>query len=203
MASIESMREKLQTEKKQLREAVLASRDAMQPAVRAAASHAIVEKLCTFPQYRRAKVVLTYMGFGTEIETDVFFERIVADGKMAVLPRVDRASQALILHSARKPSDLEVSKWGIREPRTDAPSVPVSAIEFVLIPGVAFDRAGNRLGYGRGYYDKLLSTAAPALARIAAGFSCQIVDVVPVGLHDEKIDSLITENEIITISHDR
>ena len=143
------------------------------------------------------------MGFGSEIETRAFVERILADGKMAVLPRVDRTSQSLILHAVHSLAELEVSKWGIREPRAETPSVPLSSIEFVLLPGVAFDRAGNRLGYGRGYYDKLLSAAEPTLARVAAGFSCQIVDAVPVSSFDQKIDILITENEKFNISHDR
>ena len=195
--------EKIQAEKKQMRDAVLARRDAMLPSNRAAASHAIIEKLCALPGYQHAKVILTYMGFGSEIETQPFVERILVDGKMVVLPRVDRASRSLILHAVNSLSELEVSKWGIREPRANTPPVPLSTVEFALLPGVAFDRTGNRLGYGRGYYDKLFSAANPALARVAAGFSCQIVDAVPVTSFDQKIDILITENEIFKISHGR
>ena len=193
----------LQTKKKIMREMVLAQRDAMLPAARSTASRLILEKVCAMPQYAQAKVVLTYMGFGSEIETQSFFERIIADSKMAVLPRVDRASQSLILHSACGMSALQESKWGILEPRADAPVVLIEAIEFVLMPGVAFDRFGNRLGYGRGYYDNLISTANQALVRVAAAFLCQIVDHVPVGSRDEKVHRIITESEIIVTSHDR
>lgn len=203
MALNEAVNEKLQVGKKQMREAVLASRDAMLPSARAAASHAIIEKLCALPTYQHAKMVLTYMGFGSEIETRPFVERILIDGKIVVLPRVDRASRSLILHAVQSLSELEASKWGIREPRADAPLVTINVIEFMLLPGVAFDLSGNRLGYGRGYYDKLLSTVDPTLERVAAGFCCQIVDVVPVGPLDQKIDILVTENEIINMSHDR
>ena len=203
MAFNEAAPENLQAEKKQMRDAVLTRRDAMLPSARAVASHAIIEKLCNLPGYHHAKVVLTYMGFGSEIETRSFVERILVDGKIVVLPRVDRASRSLILHAVHGLTELATSKWGIREPRAETPSVPLSTIEFVLLPGVAFDRAGNRLGYGRGYYDKLLSAADPALARVAAGFSGQIVGAVPVGPLDQKIDTLITENETINISHDR
>ena len=203
MTYVKTMNEKLHAEKKQMREMVLARRDAMSSAARTAASHAIVEKVCALPNYQEANVVLIYMGFGSEIETQRLFERILADAKMAVLPRVDRASQSLILHAVRHISELETNKWGIREPRADAPSLPIDAIEFMLMPGVAFDRSGNRLGYGRGYYDKLLSAASPALARVTAGFACQIVDAVPVGPNDQKIDMIITENEIIKLTNDR
>ena len=199
----DAMNEILQTEKKKLREAVLARRDALPPATRKAASDAILKKVCALPGYATASLVLTYMGFGSEIETQPFFERIISDGKIAVLPRVDRVSQSLVLHSARSIAELVASKWGIREPASDAPVLSISEIEFVLIPGVAFDRSGNRLGYGRGFYDKLLSTENPALARVAAGFSCQIVDQVPVGSRDQKMDGIITENEIIVTAHER
>lgn len=203
MASNEMLNASLQADKKKMRDVILRQRDAMSPAARSSASRAIIEKICALPQYGTAKVVLTYMGFGTEIDTQPFFERIVNDGKTAVLPRVDRATQTLILHSARSMPELITSKYGILEPGTDAPTVAISNIDFVLMPGVAFDRNGNRLGYGRGYYDKLVSTANPALARVAAGFSCQIVESVPVGPHDKKVDCIITDNEIIKTTHDR
>jgi 5-formyltetrahydrofolate cyclo-ligase len=193
----------LQAEKKKMRDAVLARRDAMAPADRAAASRAIVQRVCALPEYARARTVLTYMGFGSEIETQPFFERIAADGKIAVLPRVDRASQSLILHPAREISELLTSKWGIQEPRQDAASISITAIDFVLMPGVAFDRGGNRLGYGRGYYDKLIAAANPVLVRVAAGFDWQIVDRVPVHVHDQKVHRIITETQIIAPSHDR
>lgn len=199
----DAMNETLQAEKIKLREAVLAQRDAMPPATRQAASDAILKKVCALPDYAKARRVLTYMGFGSEIETQPFFERIIRDGKIAVLPRVDRAGRSLVLQSARNIAELVTSKWGIREPTSDAPILSVNEIDFVLIPGVAFDRSGNRLGYGRGYYDKLLSAANPALARVTAGFSCQLVDRVPVSSRDQKMDIIITENEFIVTAHER
>ena len=203
MALTETVNEKLQNEKNRMRTVLLANRDALPPSVRATASRLIVGKICALAQYANAKTVMTYMGFGSEIETQPFFERIIADGKIAVLPRVDRGSQTLILHAARGMSDLLTGKWGIREPCADAPPVSIKEIDFLLMPGVAFDRFGNRLGYGRGYYDKLLVIADPALTRVAAAFSCQIVEAVPVGPTDQRIDCIITESEIIKPDHDR
>ena len=197
------MNDGLLAEKKQMREAILALRDAMPPVVHADASRAIIEKICELPAYQLARTVLAYSGFGSEIETQALIEQIITDGKIAVLPRVDRVTQSLILHSVNGPGELVASKWGIREPPVDAPTVSASGIEFILMPGVAFDRAGNRLGYGRAYYDKLLTSVDPALARVAGAFSCQIVVKVLVAPHDQKIDTIITENEIINIHHER
>lgn len=193
----------LQAEKKKIRALVLAQRDAMLPAARAAASHLILEKIYALPQYRQAQTVLTYMGFGSEIETQSFFEHIIADGKTAVLPRVDKATQTLKLHSAGGAAELLTSNWGIREPAATAPLVPINAIDFVLMPGVAFDRSGNRLGYGRGYYDKLIAGSNQAMATVAAAYSCQIIDKVPAGSRDQKVHRIITENEMISTAYDR
>ena len=197
------MNDRLHAEKKQMREAILAVRDAMPPAARRAASRVIIEKVCALPAYQVARTVLAYIGFGSEIDTQALIERIIADAKIAVVPRVDRATQALILHSVKSLSELVTSKWGIREPPAEAPVISASGIEFILMPGVAFDRSGNRLGYGRGYYDTWLLSVDPALARVAGAFSCQIVVKVPVAPHDQKIDTIITENEIINIHHER
>ena len=203
MALTDTFNDQLRAEKKQMRSAVLARRDAMSPSERAVASRAIVDKLCNLTSYQSASVVLIYMTFGSEIETKPLFERIVTDGKVVVLPRVDKTSQTLMLHSVKSVAELQSSRWGIFEPATPAPIVALKEVGFVLLPGVAFDRAGNRLGYGRGYYDKLLSCADPTLARVAAAYACQVVEKVPAGTWDQKIDTVITENEIITIPHDR
>ena len=203
MALTDTLNDQLRAEKKQMRSAVLARRDAMSPSERAVASRAIVDKLCTLASYQSANVVLIYMTFGSEIDTKPFFERIVTDGKVVVLPRVDKTSQALLLHSVESVTELQSNGWGIFEPATAAPMVALKEVGFALLPGVAFDRTGNRLGYGRGYYDKLLSRADPKLARVAAAYACQIVEKVPAGPCDQIIDTLITENEIITILHDR
>ena len=197
------MNDGMLAEKKQMREAILALRDAMPPVVRADASRAIIEKICGLSAYQHAGTVLVYSGFGSEIDTQAMIERAFADGKTVALPRVDRSTQSLAMHSVKSLGELVASKWGIREPSAEAPVISASGIEFILMPGVAFDRTGNRLGYGRGYYDKLLTSVDPALARVAGAFSCQIVVKVPVGSHDQKIDTIITENEIINIHHER
>ena len=159
MALNDNVNDKLRAEKKQMRSVVLARRDAMTSSATAAASREIVDRLCALTSYQSARVVLTYMGFGSEIETQPLLERIIADGKMVVLPRVDKTSQTLMRHSVESVAELQSSRWGIFEPATSSPMVALKEVGFVLLPGVAFDRTGNRLGYGRGYYDKLLSRA--------------------------------------------
>jgi 5-formyltetrahydrofolate cyclo-ligase len=87
---------------------------------------------------------------------------------------------------------------GIPEPVPDCHPVPRDAIDFVLVPGVAFDAAGRRLGYGGGYYDRLLPLLRPAAARVAGAFELQLVDRVPVSPYDLTVDAIVTESRTLT-----
>jgi len=183
--------------KKALRTAVLAARDAMSPAARQTAADLIMQRVCGLDVYRDANSVLTYMSFGAEVDTQRFFDRVLADAKMAVLPRIDKASKSLKLHRVDRRADLVDGVWGIREPRADAPPVAITELDMVLMPGLAFDRAGNRLGYGAGYYDRLLAPAADKPVRVVAAFDCQVVDAVPTGPTDQPFHILITESQLL------
>ncbi|MEO8103506.1 MAG: 5-formyltetrahydrofolate cyclo-ligase [Betaproteobacteria bacterium] len=190
--------------KKALRATVLAVRDAMPPAARQRAGDAIMQRLYGLDVYRDAKSVLTYMSIGAEVDTHGFFDRLRADAKIAVLPRIDKALKLLTLHRVEGHADLVDGIWGIREPRADAPRMAITDLDMVLMPGLAFDFTGNRLGYGAGYYDRLLAPA-PVKAtrrpvRVAAAFDCQVVDAVPAGPADQPFHFLVTETRLLRIS---
>ena len=146
-------------------------------------------------------------GFGTEVDTAAFVAQVLHDGKLLALPRINKASQTLQLHRINRLDELVSGVWGIREPHGEAPTVSLAEIDFVLMPGVAFDRQGARLGYGAGYYDRLLASGQRRALRVAAAFDVQIVDSVPADAHDQRLDIIITENRIIhalpTMPHDR
>lgn len=187
----------LRAQKKWLREQILARRDALSPALRAAASRDMTQKLLAEPGYINARSVLAYMGFGTEVETATFVAQVLHDGKLLALPRIHKASQSLRLHRVNRLDELVSGVWGIREPHVDAPTVSLDEIDFVLMPGVAFDRAGARLGYGAGYYDRLLANGARKAQRVTAAFDVQLVETVPTDERDQRLDIIITENQII------
>ena len=185
--------------KKALRATVLAARDAMPRETRRAAVDTIMQRVCGLDVYRSAKSVLSYMSFGAELDTHGFFDSLLREGKMAVLPRIDKASKALTLHRVGSHADLLDGVWGIREPRADSPPVAVADIDMVLLPGLAFDRAGNRLGYGAGYYDRLLAPASQKPVRVVAAFDCQVVDAVPSGPSDQPFHILVTESQLLIL----
>jgi 5,10-methenyltetrahydrofolate synthetase len=186
-------------EKAALRKRVLAARDAMNEADRAHASTVITRALTELPEYTRALAVAAYMSIGGEFATGEFVRRVLNDGKLLLLPRIDKSNRTLDLYMVADPvNNLRAGVWGIREPDPQV-CLPgdVRSVDFVLVPGVAFDRRGNRLGYGGGYYDKLLASMPQRPARVAAAFALQIVDTIPHGANDIPVDCVVTERERI------
>ncbi len=180
-----------------LRVAVLSRREALPEGERASLSRRILAEILDLPSYGRSGVVLAYASFGSELTTDEFLRRVLEDGKVLLLPRVER--DGLGLYEVRDVArDLAPGTWGIREPRPDLCSVTdPGRTDFALIPGIAFDRTGRRLGYGGGFYDRLLAGGRPGRPLLVSGaFEVQMVDEVPVDPHDAPVDAVMTEKGI-------
>jgi 5-formyltetrahydrofolate cyclo-ligase len=153
---------------------------------------------------------LAYMSFGAEFETGAWVRQALRDGKQVLLPKVNSSSKQLDLYRIRDVQlDLAPGLWEIPEPRADrcGRMEDLGQIDFILLPGVAFARDGSRLGYGGGFYDKLLERItmgggdnAPSL--VAAAFSMQLVAEIPQEATDRKVEWLLTEKEVIKCSTD-
>ncbi|MDH3288388.1 MAG: 5-formyltetrahydrofolate cyclo-ligase [Betaproteobacteria bacterium] len=184
------------SEKHELRKQVLSRRDALGAAQRALLSEKITARVLALSSYRSARCVMAYMSIGSEFETASFVSDLRGQRKTLVLPRARRGSQVLELYAVRDlERDLTMGVWGIREPRPDmCRTVPLERIDFVLVPGVAFTARCERLGYGGGFYDQLISgfSRRPSLA--AAAFGLQIVPELPVSPTDQCVDLVITED---------
>jgi len=119
------------------------------------------------------------------------------EGKSIALPRVD--GEILVPHVVESPADLRPGCFGILEPSVDAP-VAGNAFDVILVPGLAFDQSGRRLGRGRGYYDRFL--AGTSGLRVAVCFDWQLVDTIPVEPHDLAMDAILTPSKIIICSRE-
>ncbi len=196
--------------KQEIRKTLLAQRGQLSLETRAANSATITERLLQMPEYRQAGAVLGYMNFGAEFESSLWITRMLEEGKRLALPKVNRHANHLDLYWVDDPENqLAPGMWKIREPvverceRLDG----INEIEFVLLPGAAFARDGARLGYGGGFYDRLLAdlpsdrAQRPALA--AAAFSLQIVESLPQEPTDVRVDWIVTEQETIACTVNR
>jgi 5-formyltetrahydrofolate cyclo-ligase len=188
--------EALRSAKKALRASVMARRDALDAETRRRDSQAITARLLALPEYRAAGVVCAYASFGSEFDTATFCSDVVAAGKRLLLPRVNRTARMLELREVKNlRDDLVAGVWGIREPAERCPIMPPSAVEFLLVPGVAFTATGERLGYGGGFYDRLLSGLNAKTSRVAAAFAVQVVDSIPTGPNDQRVHLIVTEGD--------
>jgi 5-formyltetrahydrofolate cyclo-ligase len=186
------------SEKHELRKQVLSRRDALGAAQRVSLSEKITARVLALPSYQTARCVMAYMSIGSEFETAALVSDLRAQGKTLVLPRAPRGSQALELYAVRDlERDLTVGVLGIREPRPDrCRAAPPEEIDFVLVPGVAFTARCERLGYGGGFYDQLISGFSRRPSLVAAAFGLQIVPDLPVSQTDQPVDTVITEDAV-------
>jgi 5-formyltetrahydrofolate cyclo-ligase len=178
-----------------LRRVILNRRNALDARERLMAGQTITRQIVELDAFRRSSVVLAYSSFGSELGTDEFIRHVLGAGKTLVLPRINRAERTLDLYAVVEPErDLQPGLWGILEPKRERCAlVPLDAVEFVLVPGLAFDAQCRRLGYGGGFYDRLLGGSSTPPPLVAGAFETQIVDVVPAGADDGSVDLVITE----------
>jgi 5-formyltetrahydrofolate cyclo-ligase len=186
-------------DKQEIRKRVLALRDALTPEEIAAKSGSIVRRLTALPDLRESSTLMVFLSFGSEVRTDGLLRWGWEAGKRIVVPLCrpeDRGLTPCLLGSF---AELEIGRYGIREPKGEMiRPVPREEIDAILVPAVAFDRRGHRVGYGGGYYDRFL-TGVPRAVRIGAAYSCQIVERVPEDPHDLPIHRIVTEDGEIPI----
>jgi 5-formyltetrahydrofolate cyclo-ligase len=189
----------LREAKRALRERVLASRASLDPSLRAAAEAEIAQRIAALPSFAAAHRVLMTLPFRHEWDTRPLFAMARRAGKRVAMPRVDESARMLRLFEVTDlESDVAAGFHGIDEPHVHLPGVAADAIDWVLVPGVAFDMACRRLGYGGGYYDRLLPQVGAGAPRVAGAFDMQIVAQVPAAPHDIAVDAVVTESRMIT-----
>jgi len=167
--------------------------------VRRAEDREIRRKLVEMVEASGAETVGVYVSLEKEVDTREVIEEWWKQKKRVVVPRVickeeetgarGRGENGLELAAVKSWEDLEERRWGIMEPRKGLPAVKVDEVEVLVVPGLAFDRKGGRLGRGRGYYDRLL-VGAKAL-KIGLAYSCQVVEEVLLEKHDVRMDAVI------------
>jgi 5-formyltetrahydrofolate cyclo-ligase len=191
----------LQEKKAQIRRAVLAERDALDPQERATASAMICRRLAALPQVAGARTVLAFAAFGSEVDLDPLLEELIARRVGVFLPFVVGFSppELGIARVTDLATDLVPGRLGIREPDpASRRAARVDRVDVVIAPGVAFDAAGRRIGYGGGFYDRLIAGLRPGTPVIAVAFACQVLPQVPATTHDRTVDVIVTERATIT-----
>jgi 5-formyltetrahydrofolate cyclo-ligase len=188
----------LREAKRTLRAAVMQARDGLPDAVRRDASRRIAMRILGLSDYARARSLLLTLPFRSEWDAALIAQAALAAGKQVIMPRIDASARLLVLHRVQSLADDIVPGYrGIPEPRPALARAEPEEIDFALVPGVAFDATGARLGYGGGYYDRLLPLLGARVPRIAGAFDEQIVGAVPTAAHDLPVDLVATPSRMI------
>jgi 5-formyltetrahydrofolate cyclo-ligase len=185
----------IQTEKTKLRGDAAARRDALAPDLRKAAAEAIAAR--PFPVALQPGLIVSgFMPLKSEINPLLLMQKLAEAGARLALPAIAGRGKPLSMRAWEFGAPLDRGQWGIREPKSDAPEV---VPDIMLVPLLAFDRAGHRIGYGAGYYDMTISRARSLKRVIAIGiaFAAQEVPQVPTTPRDERLDLVLTEREVI------
>ena len=144
--------------------------------------------------YKQAKIIALYKSLASEVSTDDLIEYSMNIGKVVVLPRVVRDELKFYKIDSIEENFIK-SKFGIEEPKVNENNlIEKSKIELIIVPGVCFDREKNRMGFGKGYYDRYLLNTN--LKTIGLCFSEQLVEILPVDKYDVKMQQIITEKEV-------
>ena len=158
-------------------------------------SNAIMDKITSLDIYKHSKVVFIYMDFKNEVMTSNLIKRMLSEKKRVVIPYTDSINTVIIPSEITKESDLKQNSFGYFEPKSILP-VNIEEIDLVIVPGVVFDKNLNRIGFGKGYYDKILNRLKPSAKKIALAHDFQVLEDIPAEEHDVKMDMIITEKNI-------
>jgi 5-formyltetrahydrofolate cyclo-ligase len=184
--------------KKAIREQAHANRKAQEN--KEPLSERICETFIAQPEFAAAETVMVYIDVRTEVKTRQHLPKLLAGDKRIVVPYcVDGELELFLLENM---DELEIGMYKILEPKVELRDVPakkidVEELDLVMVPGVAFDARGARMGHGMGYYDKLLEHARPDAPLIALAFECQLFPEIPTDAHDVYMDKIITEKRVI------
>ena len=182
----------LNVDKKDLRKRLRKIRDAMPAEERERADRMIFERLLSLEGFCSASWIYSFVSFGSEPDTRELIRYCLNIGKKVAVPRIEK--KEMNFYRIRSWDELAPGIWGIPEPKEGAE--PADEPGFMLVPGLAFDRKGFRLGYGGGYYDRYLA-GHDGFSTAGTAYALQLVDNLPLGQYDLPVDRIITEDEII------
>lgn len=189
--------QKLAARKQEIRLAANAARRAQSD--KDGISRAIVNAAMQLPAYQMAACVMWYVDVRAEVRTRLALPSAIESGKRIVVPFC--AGEELELFHLESMDELSEGMYNILEPRNDLRSVKSKRVrpkdlDLVLVPGVAFDRIGNRIGHGKGYYDKLLGSVRAETRLVALAFECQVFHEIPRQDHDMCMDLIVTQDQV-------
>lgn len=188
-------------DKKVLRKEILEKRDNIDLVKRKEMDKKILNKFYETQYYNDAEKIFIYISYASEINTKEIINKALKDNKKIYVPRTEFKSRNMDAVEITSLDNLLESTYGILEPSTEESKTEPNELDLIVVPGVAFDRNGGRMGYGAGFYDryfkKINKENISKIVKLALAYEFQILDKVPMNSQDVPVDYIITENEFI------
>jgi 5-formyltetrahydrofolate cyclo-ligase len=191
----------LEVAKRRLRQEMAARRQAIQRDEAEAAGRELAARLAGCPVFRAARRVAFYAALPDELPTRAAFDAARERGCCALFPAVE-GERRLVFWPLERWEDLRPGRYGVPEPPRQGPAVELAQSDLVLVPGIAFDAEGHRLGRGAGCYDAAFPPGVGTPLLYGVGFEFQVVDAVPHGSRDRRMDAIVTERIIREVQGD-
>ena len=191
--------EEIGAAKVQIREEISSAVSALSASQVAEKAKAIENRLFEFANFLESKIALLYINGAYEVPTELIIKRCYSYNKIVVLPAFDPEQLIMNLMKVDNyPQDLISGPRGVLEPdKNRCKIVPLDRVDIAIIPGIAFDEKGGRIGTGKGYYDRLIPRLAITTRKVALTLEEQIVPQIPMESHDKHVDIIITDKRII------
>jgi len=183
--------------KRSIRSSFLAERKARPSQTCADSSSEIQKRFLLSNLFRDSRCLALYSAIHNEVSTDEIVGEALDNGKSLVFPRVSGDTLEFVM--IESPAELVPGAFGVKEP-SGCTLVPVQTLDLVVVPGVAFDQRGHRLGYGRGYYDRALAECRSHCVKVGFAYDFQLVEELPATEYDETLSVLITESRTFNFS---
>jgi 5-formyltetrahydrofolate cyclo-ligase len=185
--------------KKEIRRDIIAKRDNLSEDKRRELDRRIKGILKKSSYYRQSKNIFIYVGFGSEINTSKYIDEFLAEGKNIFVPRIDMKNKVMDAVKINSLDELKRNHFGILEPDENGQVIHKNLLDLIIVPGVAFDFSGGRIGYGGGYYDKYMENISENIHRLALCYDFQLLKELPKEEHDIKVHEVITEAGLIIV----
>lgn len=180
--------------KAKVRELMRTERDSLSLVAIRTKSDKIQEKFIALEDFGHCKILASYYPFGSEVRTFKITEKAFENNKVIALPKISRSF--MDFYQITPNTNFYTNKFGIKEPVAHSSQRVSQDLELVIVPGLAFDTNGYRIGYGYGYYDRFLGDKRNSIICVGLAYDSQVVQQVPHLNHDTKLDILLTEKRI-------
>lgn len=194
-------------DKKMLRKEILEKRNNLDLVKKEEMDRKILNKFYETQYYKKAEKIFIYISYASEINTKEIINKALKDNKKIYVPRTEFKIRHMDAVEIKSLDNLEESSYGILEPSKEVLNIDPNELDLIVVPGVAFDKSGGRMGYGAGFYDryfkKIKKENINKIVKLALAYEVQMLDKVPMNEQDVPVDYIITENEFIYASDEK